>query len=173
MVHRIDRDSSGLVLFARDAEAHRLLSLQFERRQVRKRYLALAQGSLAEDGRVDSPLREFGSGRMGVAAPSGPAGGKEALTRYRVLERLGAATYLEVEPVTGRRHQIRAHLASVGHPVMGDPLYGRDRPVGGAPRLMLHAFELECRGVSGETLALRCEPPEDFLRVLEQARRIC
>lgn len=161
VVHRIDRESSGLVLFAKDAEAHRLLCGQFAQRQVRKLYRALALGEVAADGEVREPLKEFGSGRIGVS-PSG----KAAHTVYRVVKRLRGATLLEVEPHTGRRHQIRAHLFHLGHPLLGDPLYGKERPVGGAPRLMLHAFKLEFSHPDGRRLRLDCPPGADFEAVL-------
>ncbi|MBI5881944.1 MAG: RNA pseudouridine synthase [Elusimicrobia bacterium] len=167
VVHRIDQDASGVVLFAKDRKTHRDLCLQFERRRTRKTYLAAVQGVVAGDGSVDRPIREFGSGRMGIAQGGySLPGGKSALTRYRVLERFAAATLLEVEPVTGRRHQIRVHLYAAGHPILGDALYGKDRPVGGAPRLMLHGLEIGFFGADGEAKKVKCEPPEDFARVL-------
>jgi tRNA pseudouridine32 synthase/23S rRNA pseudouridine746 synthase/23S rRNA pseudouridine955/2504/2580 synthase len=162
VVHRIDRGASGLVLFAKDAATHRDLSLLFEGRRIHKLYLALIQGRLAADGAVDRPLRAFGSGRMGLC----PAGaGKAALTRYLVLGRAEQASLLQVEPETGRRHQIRAHLHSLGHPILGDPLYGRDRPVGGVGRLMLHAWRLDFE--LHQACYRLCAPPgTDFLGVL-------
>jgi RluA family pseudouridine synthase len=161
VVHRLDRGASGVLLFARTAKAHRFLSLQFEHHEVKKTYLVLAQGIVKDDGRIDQPLRAFGSGRMGVHPQ-----GKPSLTEFRVRERLKESTLLEVEPLTGRRHQIRVHLFSIGHPVMGDPLYGKDRPVGGVSRLMLHAQSLEFRHPSGTKLAFNAEPPQDFKDVL-------
>lgn len=163
VVHRLDREASGLVLFAKDAETHRLLCGKFESREVHKTYLALVLGPIPEQGVIDQPIRAFGSGRMGI----GP-GGKASLTRYRVRERLKGAAWLEVEPVTGRRHQIRVHLYSAGHPIIGDPLYGAQRPVGGASRLMLHAYELSFS--AGRDLELRAEPPEDFIEILSLFR---
>jgi tRNA pseudouridine32 synthase/23S rRNA pseudouridine746 synthase len=140
VVHRLDRETSGLVLFAKTPSAHRVLCMQFEKREVKKAYLSVAEGTVAAGGEIDTPLREFGSGRS-AADPSG----KPSKTRFRVLERLRGATLLEVEPCTGRRHQIRAHLYSIGHPVLGDRLYGKNRPVGGVKRLMLHALQLSFR----------------------------
>lgn len=136
-VHRIDRDTSGLVLFAGDAATHRFLCRQFERRQVQKRYLAVVDGLVRGDNVIDEPLRQFGSGRTGISPE-----GKPSRTRYEVVESFASATLLNVSPETGRRHQIRAHLYHAGHPVLGDRLYGRDRPVGGTRRLMLHALSI-------------------------------
>jgi RluA family pseudouridine synthase len=159
VVHRLDRGASGLVLFAKDAATHRDLSLLFEGRRMHKLYLALVQGSLGADGAVDRPLRAFGSGRMGLGE------GKASLTRYRALGHTEQASLLEVAPETGRRHQIRVHLHSVGHPILGDPLYGKDRPVGGVPRLMLHAWRLDFE-LNRAEYRLCVLPGADFLAVL-------
>lgn len=165
VVHRIDRETSGLVLFAKDAGAHRALSGLFEARTVEKTYLAAVLGAVAGEGSVEEPLRAFGSGRMGA-----DPGGKPCRTDYRVRERLKGATLLEVSPRTGRRHQIRAHLYGLGHPVLGDPLYGRERPVGGAPRLMLHAWKLSFSHPELGERSLAAEPPDDFSRVVARLR---
>src|SRR5579871_6023576 len=160
VVHRIDRGASGIVLFAKDPATHRHVSLQFEQRQVFKKYLVLVQGVVAMGDLIDQPLRAFGSGRMGIHPQ-----GKESKTEYTVREVLQDATLLEVSPLTGRRHQIRVHLYSIGHPVMGDPLYGKERPVGGIPRLMLHAWKIECDLPDGQRLSLEAELPGDFKQV--------
>jgi tRNA pseudouridine32 synthase / 23S rRNA pseudouridine746 synthase len=161
VVHRIDRETSGLVVFAKDAETHRALNLLWEGREVQKTYLALVKGEVtAKEGVIDHPLRAFGSGRMGVDRK-----GRSSRTRYRVQETYPGATLLEVEPETGRRHQIRVHLFHLGHPVMGDPLYGSERPVGGAPRLMLHAHRLVIP-VPDKALHLTAQLPDDFQNVL-------
>ena len=165
IVHRLDRGTSGVIVFARTAEAHRRLSQAFEAREVGKRYLAVVEGHVPRaSGEVAEPLRTFGSGRVGVDPK-----GSEAVTRYRRLERLGGADLLELEPLTGRRHQIRVHCYAIGHPVLGDTRYGADRPVGGAPRLMLHAAELLLPR-DGRPLLLRSDPPPDFAATLEAHR---
>ena len=154
LVHRLDRETSGLIVFAKTAEAHRELSRQFEERQVTKRYLALVEGQVeGRSGEIDQPLREFGSGRVGVDPK-----GRDAVTRWSLRERLADADLLELEPITGRRHQIRVHCYSIGHPILGDTRYGNPRPVGGAPRLMLHALEL----VLADGTALQADPPSEF-----------
>ena len=158
IVHRIDRETSGLVVFAKDAAAHRALCLQFEKRTVDKRYLALALGQVAEPGEIAKPIRECGSGRCAVAAQ----GGKAARTLFTPLERFPGATLLEVKLETGRRHQIRVHLYALGHPLIGDPLCGEARPVGGGSRLMLHAHSLELETGDGSRLALHCPPGPDW-----------
>jgi tRNA pseudouridine32 synthase/23S rRNA pseudouridine746 synthase len=163
VVHRLDRETSGIILFAKDAATHRSLSMQFEGRAVAKEYLALVQGRVGGDGEVAVPIRQFGSGRMGC-----DAAGKPALTTYRVLQASERASLLEVAPRTGRRHQIRVHLFSIGHPVVGDPLYGTNRPVGGSPRLMLHALQIGFRHPGGALLVLRAEPGEQWRALVEQ-----
>lgn len=160
VVHRIDKATSGLVVFALDAAAHKRVSQAFERRTVRKTYLAAVLGD-AHDGLSAAPLKTFGSGRVGPSPE-----GKPSRTRWRVRERYQGAALLEVEPETGRRHQIRAHLYAVGHPVLGDNKYGRPRPVGGAPRLMLHAWRLDLPDGRGGILSLEAPPPADFQSVL-------
>lgn len=135
-VHRIDRGTSGIVLFAKDAGTHRALSRAFESRKVKKTYLALVEGEVSGSGTVASPLKDRGSGRVSVHPD-----GKPAETRYRPLAREGSRTLLEVTPLTGRRHQIRVHLYSIGHRIVGDPLYGK--PKGDEGRLRLHAWKLE------------------------------
>ena len=157
VVHRIDRETSGLVAFAKDAPTHKELSQLWEGREVQKTYLAWVLGLMEKkEGLLDYPLKTFGSGRMGVDPK-----GKPSQTRYRVVKTEGKASLLEVELLTGRRHQIRVHLYHVGHPVLGDPLYGQERPVGGAPRLMLHAWRLRI-SQAGKDLQVSCDPPQDL-----------
>lgn len=157
VVHRIDLETSGLVVFAKDADMHRKLSQLWEEKGVKKTYFAWVQGIVEKPmGSLKAHLKEFGSGRMGVDPK-----GKPSETHYKVLKTSGKNTLLEVEPLTGRRHQIRVHLYHAGHPVLGDPLYGQERPVGGQPRLLLHAYQLRFRH-EGENLVLTAEPPANF-----------
>jgi len=161
-VHRLDLDASGILVFAKDAETHRLLSKEFEERRAKKEYLVAVLGAMSGSGEIDKPLREFSSGRV-APAPDG----KRAVTRWRVERSLGGATLLRVETLTGRKHQIRAHFSSVGHPVLGDPRYGPPpRPVGGAKRLMLHAHTLHL----DLGYDLKAEPGPDFEAVLASRR---
>lgn len=158
VVHRIDRETSGLVVFAKNPKTHRELCTLWEGREVHKTYLAWVLGRVdKKEGLLDYPLKTFGSGRMGVDPK-----GKPSQTRFRLLKTSETASYLEVEPLTGRRHQIRVHLYHAGHPVLGDPLYGQDRPVGGAPRLMLHAHRLQFLH-DAKKLDLTCDLPPDFV----------
>lgn len=165
VVHRLDREASGVILFARNAAAHRHLNDQFSHGQVRKTYLALAHGHLEqESGVIDRPLREFGSGRVAVDLERG----RPCTTQYRRRELLAACTLVEVQPLTGRRHQIRVHFYSIGHPLVGDRRYGDPVVQRGFPRLMLHAHRLEFQLPSGAQVALEAPTPESFTAVLGQ-----
>jgi RluA family pseudouridine synthase len=164
VVHRLDRGTSGILLFAREIEAQRRLARLFETRQVHKIYLALVQGQVEPpSGEIDLPLRAFGSGRMGVDPL-----GKPSQTAYEVRQRLPTSDLLTLRPFTGRRHQVRVHCYAIGHPVIGDPRYGRPLPVGGAARLMLHALELSLPDASGAPLTLHAEPPDGFVSILRE-----
>ena len=141
-VHRLDMATSGLMLLARGPDMQRALSRRFEQRAVHKRYEAVVHGLVATDtGCTDAPL--------GADWPRRPRqkvdfdAGKPSLTRWQVLDRDTAAqrTRLRLEPVTGRTHQLRVHMLALGHPIVGDALYGSDTPP--APRLLLHACELQ------------------------------
>ncbi|GBD32167.1 MAG: pseudouridine synthase [Gemmatimonadales bacterium] len=164
VVHRLDKEVSGVLVFAKSAAVHRELNRQFEERLVRKTYLALVHGEVGpEGGLIERPLRAFGSGRMGVD----DIRGKPSATEYRVLERLRGYTLLNVFPVTGRRHQIRVHLYSIGHPIAGDLRYGDRAVFRQFPRLMLHAQRVEFALPSGEPLAVEAPVAASFRAVLE------
>ncbi len=138
IVHRLDRDTSGVIVLARDTEAHRMLSIQFQDRKVEKRYEAVVGGELAvDDGQVDAPMRKDldDPPRQIIDA----AQGRSAVTRFTVLERKPDRTRVELAPVTGRSHQLRVHMLSIGHPILGDDLYAPPDLLEAAPRLLLHA----------------------------------
>ncbi len=169
IVHRLDRDTSGVMVVAKTETAHHSLCQQFKGRVVRKRYLALVHGKVPQEaGRIEAAIgrREHDRKRMGVRSE----GGREARTAYRVLRRLAGMTLLELGLETGRTHQIRVHLAHIGHPVIGDQAYGgrRERRRGGseepvAPRQMLHAWRLAFRHpVSDAWLEFEAPIPADF-----------
>jgi 23S rRNA-/tRNA-specific pseudouridylate synthase len=142
------------------------LSIQFERREVKKNYLALVQGSMYSDITINSAIREFGSGRMGVDPQ-----GKPSSTEVRIIEKFSAATLLDVSPHTGRRHQIRVHCYASGHPIMGDPMYGKDRPVGGVSRLMLHAYQIKITDpVTGKERSFVARPNADWDAIVQSFR---
>ena len=141
VVHRLDRDTSGLIVMALDADAQRHVSRQFADRTVEKRYLAIVFGTLpADEGTIDLPMRkDFDHPPRHCIDP---VSGRPAETHWRIVERLGDRSRLEVRPVTGRSHQIRLHLATIGHPILGDNLYAHAEARAMAMRLMLHAEEL-------------------------------
>jgi len=164
VVHRLDKEVSGVMLLAKHAQAHRTLKNLFSTRQVCKTYVALVHGVVPKDqGEIDRPIREFGSGRMGID----PDQGKPSLTKYRVLQRLQGTTLLEVCPITGRRHQIRVHLYAIDHPVVGDLRYGDKALQGGFTRLMLHSLRVCLSLPSGREIAVESPIPPSFRAVLE------
>ncbi|MBX3633968.1 MAG: RluA family pseudouridine synthase [Rubrivivax sp.] len=157
VVHRLDQATSGLMLFARGATAQRALSIAFESRQVHKRYVAVVEGVPAADaGEIDAPLAADWPKRPRQVVDA--AHGKPSLTRWRVLRRDEGCALLELEPVTGRTHQLRVHLAHIGYPIRGDRLYAP--PPWRAERLLLHAGELAFdHPASGQRLHLRSPAP--------------
>jgi tRNA pseudouridine32 synthase/23S rRNA pseudouridine746 synthase len=167
VVHRLDKDVSGVILFAKKPTAHKYLNLQFSGRDVRKTYLALIHGLIREkSGVIDRPLREFGSGRMGVD----PQRGKPSTTEFRVMERFDSYTLVKVSPLTGRRHQIRVHFYSIGHPIVGDLRYGDRALQRTYPRLMLHAQKVSFRLPSDEQFAVEAPVPTSFRTVVDMLR---
>lgn len=156
LVHRLDRDTSGILVFAKTPEAHRHLGLQFERRHLSKRYIAVVAGRVVEEtGRIDAPLRSDWPNRPKQKICST---GKHARTDWRVIERGGETTRLDLVPLTGRTHQLRVHLDSIGHPIMGDVLYA---PPGAQDRrLMLHATSMTLRHpIGGAPLTIESPCP--------------
>lgn len=169
VVHRLDKGVTGVIVFAKNADAHRFLNDQFAGRTTKKRYIALLQGVVKDDaGTVDAPLRKFGSGRMGVDA----AKGLPSVTRYDVMERFPCYTLENVFPLTGRRHQIRVHFYSIGHPIVGDRLYGDRRFQNPFERIMLHARELEIETEPGKRTLIEAKLPASFTSVVDRVRNL-
>jgi len=167
IVHRLDKGTSGVILVARTEAAHRSLAQQFASRTVEKVYLALVEGRVAPgEGVIDKPIERDPVRRTRMTARTGR--GRAALTEYRVLEECGRFTLLEVRIRTGRTHQIRVHLASIGHPVAGDTLYGAAaRPAGLEPpgRPWLHAWRIGFTSpATGERLLVEAPVPEALMR---------
>jgi 23S rRNA pseudouridine1911/1915/1917 synthase len=171
IVHRLDRGTSGVLLVARTDTAHRAVASQFAARTVEKTYLALVDGRVKDDsGRLTKPITRDPVRRVRMTARLGH--GREALTDYRVLQRFEGFTYLEVKIGTGRTHQIRAHLASIGHPVAGDRLYGARA----GPRIFLHAWRLVFASpASGQRVAVEAPLPDELREwlasIIEIARK--
>jgi len=188
-VHRLDRNTSGLIIFAKTEEAHKHLSQQFEERQTEKIYLGMVLGSLAnKKGTIDVPIAEHPvkKGLMTVYRK-----GKEAITDYEVLEDFRIFSWVQFQIHTGRTHQIRVHAKHIGHPVVCDGLYGDGKPVLLSSlkhkfklskneleerpildRLALHALSLQFLNTKGETVKLEAPLPKDLRALLQQVRKL-
>ena len=171
IVHRIDKDTSGLLMVAKNDLAHQGLTQQIKDHQVIRRYLALVHGQVQEPaGRVETPIGRHPNDRKKMAVVT--RNGKMAITHYRVLERFREYTLIEARLETGRTHQIRVHLAYIGHPVAGDPVYGHRRPHLGLSGQALHAGVLGFKHPrTGEDLEFSVPVPEYFQVILAELRQ--
>lgn len=175
IVHRLDKDTTGLLVVAKTIEAQLDLVRQLQQRTVRRDYLALVLGKLEQEGVVDAPIGRHPIHRTRMAIVQN---GKPARTHYRVLEKFTASTLLRCSLETGRTHQIRVHLLSIGHPLAGDPVYGRTSPdpstaaaVAQLPRQALHAWQLELTHPhNGQTLLWESPLPDDMASLLQALR---
>jgi 23S rRNA pseudouridine1911/1915/1917 synthase len=173
LVHRLDRDTSGLLLVAKSEEIHRKLQDELRRREIRREYLALVEGRPdARSGTIDAPIgRDRGSRTVMSTRTDKP---RDAVTHFQIEQELPRTTLLRVRLVTGRTHQIRAHLAAIGYPVCGDPVYGGGNSGKrlGLTRQFLHAANLLFRHPhTGELVHCESKLPADLLRTLEVAGR--
>jgi 23S rRNA pseudouridine1911/1915/1917 synthase len=166
IVHRLDKDTSGLLVVAKDEPTHLALSEQFRQHQVKRRYVALVEGEVsADEGLIELPIGRHPRNRKKMSVAFRNA--KRAKTIYRVLSRLKDVTLLELSPLTGRTHQLRVHLAYMGFPILGDSKYGSKKRVS---RLALHAAGLGFfHPRSGQFLEFECEIPQDMKTLIEQA----
>lgn len=187
-VHRLDKDTSGIIIFARNEAAHQLLSMEFEKRQAEKFYLGFVTGSLLPvKSIISAPLMEHPvkKGTM-VVNPKG----KESVTEYEVLENFGVSSWVQFKLITGRTHQIRVHMKYAGHPLLCDSLYGDDRPFFLSSikskfklsknlekekplmnRLALHAYRLKFTDKNSEPVELEAPLPRDIAALLHQLRK--
>jgi RluA family pseudouridine synthase len=188
VVHRLDKETSGIVICGKNADAHRALSQQFEHHKIRKTYLALVQGNLSDDsGMIDLPIAEHRSEANMMVVDKQK--GKPSVTEYRVLERFSQFTFIQVHPLTGRTHQIRIHLKAIGHPLAIDSFYGKQTEIflsdikpkfkhkesGEKPlmsRLTLHASHLEfIHFRTQRPVDLEAPLPKDFSVLLKYLRK--
>ncbi len=188
IVHRLDRDTSGIMLFALDADTHRNLSLLFENQEIQKIYHAVLDGVPADDYDIDIPIASDPS-KKGKSMPSGM--GKQSLTRMKVIEDYGRAALVKCDLVTGRHHQLRVHVSALGNPLLIDPLYGtrtefylsefkkrfnlkkktQELPL--ISRITMHAFSLEFKEPdSGDTVYYEAEWPKDFKALNNQLSKL-
>jgi 23S rRNA pseudouridine1911/1915/1917 synthase len=169
IVHRLDKETSGLLVVARSDEAHAALQSAVRKREVERAYLALAEGRIASrTGTIDAPIGRAARQRHRMAVSG--AASRQARTHFEVLELLAGETYLEAKLETGRTHQIRAHFAAIGHPLIGDPTYGGVQRYG-LSRQFLHAHRLAfAHPLSGEAMSFESELPPDLAAALESAR---
>jgi 23S rRNA pseudouridine1911/1915/1917 synthase len=179
IVHRLDKDTSGLMVVARTLEAQTALVRQLQARSVRRHYLALVCGEPDSSGVVDAPIGRHPTQRVRMAVVPLERHGKEARTHYAVRERLGAVSLVECRLETGRTHQIRVHMTSIGHPLVGDPVYGGrsgrlPAVLADFSRQALHAWRLALiHPRSGLEMAWESPLPEDFETLLRAARAAC
>lgn len=171
-VHRIDRETSGVLLVAKTAEAHEFLKQQFQDRETKKIYRAFVYGALKEErGIIEKPIGS-GRGGRGPRSATRPHGTmREAKTAWKRLLNGAGAAYIEAYPETGRTHQIRVHCAAIQHPIVADPLYGPKRPsLLGFKRLALHARALTIAHPSGKEMTFEAPLPPDFVAAEAQLR---
>ena len=170
IVHRIDKDTSGLLVIAKTDAAHRGLAEQFAVHSIKRAYRAVVYNNIKEDdGRVDAPIGRNPKDRLKMAVVSADKG-RRAVTNYHVIERSGKFTYVECRLETGRTHQIRVHMAYIGHPLLGDPLYGPRKGMSGVTGQVLHAKELGfVHPITGEYMEFDSELPSEFVKALKKA----
>jgi 23S rRNA pseudouridine1911/1915/1917 synthase len=171
IVHRLDKETSGVMVVARSPEAYASLQKQFKDRDVRKVYLGLAWGKMPPEGHIDRPIgRHTKHGQRMSVRTRKP---RPAETFYKVREEFKGMSFLEIRPVTGRTHQIRVHLAATGHPLAGDSRYGRRKEEPKFPRLFLHAHRLSfIHPGTGERVEFTSELPSGLANILEKLRMV-
>ena len=170
IVHRIDRDTSGLIIAAKNDAAHQYLSAQLADHTLARTYECIVVGALREDrGTVDAPIARHPTDRKRMAVV---AGGREAVTHWEVIARYPGYTHVRCRLETGRTHQIRVHMAYIGHPILGDTVYGAKKEVAGLTGQCLHAVGLRfLHPRTHEVMELSCPLPEEFTRMLQKIRK--
>ncbi len=189
IIHRLDKDTSGIICFAKDEETHRYTSQLFEHREVKKKYIGIVHGSMSqESGTIEDPIMEHPAinGKMIIHQKQG----KPSITKFEVMESFGLYSFVQFDILTGRTHQIRLHMQNYGHPIVGDALYGKEdavyisqlkkkfklskdseeeKPI--LNRLALHAFRLIFVASTGHTIDVEAPLPRDMNAMLNQCRK--
>jgi len=170
IVHRIDKDTSGLLIVAKNNSAHEELSSKLKDHNIKRIYIALVYGVIREEyGKIDAPIGRHPVDRKKMSVNT--KSGKRAVTYFKVIERFKDATYVELNLETGRTHQIRVHLSYIGHPIIGDPTYGKDKKHFNTEGQALHARKLIFEHpATKKKMEFEAEPPEDFKNILRQLR---
>jgi len=172
IVHRIDKDTSGLIMVAKTDVAHRSLASQLEQHSITRGYNAIVYSNFAEDeGTIDAPIGRDPKNRTKNVVTD--LNSRRAVTHYKIIERFGKFTHIEARLETGRTHQIRVHMAHIKHPIVGDTVYGPNKKVFGVETQMLHAKLLGfVHPKTGEYMEFESELPEDFLKVLRKIKQL-
>ena len=169
IVHRLDKDTSGLMIVAKNEWAHDKLSSMISKKEVERKYLAIVSGVIKHDtGTIDAPVGRDENNRQKMAVTD--HNGKDAITHFKVLERFSNSTYIECKLDTGRTHQIRVHMAYIGYPVLNDPLYGRGKCTDFGQ--MLHSYSIRfSHPRDGREIFFTVNPPKEFLNMLDELRK--
>jgi 23S rRNA pseudouridine1911/1915/1917 synthase len=174
IVHRLDRETSGVILVARTAEGHAHLKVQFQEHTIKKTYRTFVYGKVKNDeGVIDRPIGRSKNDFRKWTAERGTRGElREAVTNYKVIERGTETTYLEAYPKTGRTHQIRVHLKAISHPVVCDSLYAESRPsILGFSRLALHSYKITLLNLKNKEITVEAPLPQDFESALKELKK--
>ena len=169
IVHRLDKDTSGLIIVAKDDKTHELLSKMIKNREVDRRYLALVWGVVSHDkGRIEAPIGRDINDRQKYTVTD--LNGKDSITNFSVIERFKETTLIECKLETGRTHQIRVHMNYIGHPIVNDPVYGKRKIINSFGQ-MLHSYSLKfTHPITKEDLSFKQDPPKEFTEVLDMFR---
>ncbi len=172
IVHRIDKDTSGLLVVAKSNKAHEKLSEDLKTHDIRREYIALAEGIIYENnGKIDAPIGRHPVDRKKMSVNL--KNGREAITHFTVRERFSTATYLELKLETGRTHQIRVHLSYIDHPIIGDAVYGRKKQRFKTHGQVLHAFRLQFEHpITGEKMQFETDVPDYIQKLVEELRNL-
>lgn len=169
IVHRLDKDTSGLMIVAKDDKIHDVLSNMIKNKEVDRKYLALVWGILSHDkGRIEAPIGRDANDRQKYTVTD--INGKDSITNFKVLERFKDVTLIECKLETGRTHQIRVHMNYIGHPIVNDPVYGKRKIINSFGQ-MLHSYSLEfVHPITKEHLAFKQDPPSEFNKIIDMFR---